>query len=466
MKLGLGNPFSFSGTIDRGPFALWGLILFAVKYNLDRWVAAVYFDRRWGFLNYFNPSERFSIDDVPREELAFYGTLLAIALPFIWVGVAMTLRRLRSADLPLWLVVLFFVPVVNIFFFIVLSLIPSRVDDSYRRLPSRMGFQDFLDWLIPNHPVGSAAVGLLITTPLAVAVTILGVNGFETYGWGLFVGLPFCVGFTSVMIYGYHRPRTLGSSIAVAVLSIILVGLALLAVAVEGIICLMMAAPLAALIAMLGGLVGYLIQRGPRRALATPGLYSVMVLALPIFMSVESLNQIEPQLFETNSSVVINAPPERVWPKVISFSELPPPDELLFKTGVAYPMRAEIKGAGVGAVRHCVFSTGAFVEPIEVWDEPRLLKFSVTSQPPAMDELSPYNGLFPTHLDNYMSSEAGQFLLVELPDGSTRLEGTTWFRNRFWPEWYWQAWSDYIIHRIHLRVLNHIKHLAEQDAGE
>ncbi len=30
-----------------------------------------------------------------------------------------------------------------------------------------------------------------------------------------------------------------------------------------------------------------------------------------------------------------------------------------------------------------------------------------------------------------------------------------------WPVAYWQLWSDYIIHRIHTRVLNHIKRNAE-----
>jgi hypothetical protein len=30
-----------------------------------------------------------------------------------------------------------------------------------------------------------------------------------------------------------------------------------------------------------------------------------------------------------------------------------------------------------------------------------------------------------------------------------------------WPSAYWQLWSDAIIHRIHLRVLRHIKSLAE-----
>jgi hypothetical protein len=113
-------------------------------------------------------------------------------------------------------------------------------------------------------------------------------------------------------------------------------------------------------------------------------------------------------------------------------------------------------------VRHCIFSTGAFVEPIEVWDEPRLLKFGVTSQPPVMDEMSPYAHLKPPHLNSYLHSRKGQFLLTRLPDGRTLLEGTTWYENSFWPGIYWDRWSDYIIHRIHQRVLEHIKHLSEQ----
>jgi hypothetical protein len=124
-------------------------------------------------------------------------------------------------------------------------------------------------------------------------------------------------------------------------------------------------------------------------------------------------------------------------------------------------MRAEIFGSGPGAERHCVFSTGAFVEPIEVWDEPRLLRFSVTSNPPPMEEWTPYPAVHPPHLDGYLVSNGGQFLLEPLEDGRTRLSGTTWYRHSMWPEGYWKLWSDAVIHRIHLRVLRHIKGQAE-----
>jgi hypothetical protein len=134
---------------------------------------------------------------------------------------------------------------------------------------------------------------------------------------------------------------------------------------------------------------------------------------------------------------------------------------MLFRAGIAYPIRAEITGRGPGAMRRCIFSTGAFLEPIEVWDEPRLLKFGVTASPAPLNEMTPYGHIEPRHVDGYFVSEEGQFLLTVLPNGGTRLEGTTRYRNAIWPAAYWHIWSDYIIHRIHLRVLHHIKEAAE-----
>jgi hypothetical protein len=71
----------------------------------------------------------------------------------------------------------------------------------------------------------------------------------------------------------------------------------------------------------------------------------------------------------------------------------------------------------------------------------------------------------PPHLDHYLQSRQGEFLLERLPDGRTKLIGTTWYSNRMWPAAYWHLWSDYIIHRIHGRVLDHIKTLAEESAA-
>ncbi|MSR43657.1 MAG: hypothetical protein EXS19_06450, partial [Pedosphaera sp.] len=63
-----------------------------------------------------------------------------------------------------------------------------------------------------------------------------------------------------------------------------------------------------------------------------------------------------------------------------------------------------------------MFSTGPFVEPIEIWDEPRLLRFGVTKNPPPMEEWTPYKNVHPPHLDGFLASERGQFQLIALPD--------------------------------------------------
>ena len=70
---------------------------------------------------------------------------------------------------------------------------------------------------------------------------------------------------------------------------------------------------------------------------------------------------------------------------------------------------------GVGACRYCVFSTGAFVEPITVWDAPRLLRFRVTENPPALVELSPYGRLPTPHTHGYFVAEQGEFRLTRCP---------------------------------------------------
>lgn len=124
-----------------------------------------------------------------------------------------------------------------------------------------------------------------------------------------------------------------------------------------------------------------------------------------------------------------------------------------------------VMGTGVGAVRSCEFSTGAFVEPITAWEPGRRLAFDVLSQPPAMREWSFYAAVHPPHLETLLRSRRGEFRLIQRPDGGTHLEGRTWYTLSATPALYWRVWSDAIIHRIHGRVLAHVKRLSETSAA-
>ena len=458
MSLGAIDFWSWQGRVGRARYLVTGVILLAIKHNIDRVVAATY-GYPWTVFNYWVFKTPSGIEGITRKEANFYAELLIIALPFIWIGTVLTLRRLRDTGLPLWLVVLFFLPFLNLFLFLLLVILPSNQSASARTDPFPAKFSD----LIPKSEFGSAMLGIVVTTGLSIVIAVLGATILGNYGWGLFVGIPFFLGLSSVLIYGFHEPRSFGRCLGVAVLAVALVGIALFAIAVEGVICLAMALPLAGILALFGGMMGWALQQRRQYTAHSFHIASLSILLMPGFILLEQYSAEAPALYAVRTAVVINAQPELVWSHVVTFAELPPPTEKMFKAGIAYPIRAEINGQGPGAVRHCVFSTGAFVEPITVWDEPRLLQFDVTSQPAAMEEMSLYTDLRPPHLEDYLISKKGQFQLTALADGTTRLEGTTWYQNRFWPAFYWHFWSDYIIHRIHYRVLTHIKTLAETE---
>jgi uncharacterized membrane protein YhaH (DUF805 family) len=451
------NLWHWEGRADRSIYFLVGVIALSLKLTIDYFVVTAVFHRAWSPLFYWRP---FGIVHPLRlnagGEVGFGLTMLLISLPFLWLGLAMTVKRLRDAGHPVWLVCLFFVPLVNLAYFAALCFLPS-VKEPQREEAAPWPSVRPLDRWIPHTQFGSAILAIGLTTLLGLLFAALGTQVVQTYGWGLFVALPFCLGLFSVLLHSYHSPRNFGECTLVSIVPIGILGILLLLVAIEGLICILMAAPIACILALLGGWLGFVIQAAHWGRRNTPAILSVVVLLMPSFLGAERILKPQPGIFEVKSSIEINAPPEKVWQQVVSFAEIAPPQEMIFRAGIAYPIRAEISGHGAGAVRHCVFSTGPFVEPITVWEEPRLLRFSVTANPAPMNELTPYAHLKPTHLHGYFESHQGQFLLTPLPGGRTRLEGTTWYSHTMWPEQYWRLWADYVIHRIHLRVLRHIK---------
>lgn len=455
----------WDGRVSRVAYASVGLVGVAVKHNIDRLIASAFLDYKNSFSYWVPLGKAARLDHLSDTEAKFLATLLFVSIPFIWVGVAMTVKRLRDAGQPVWLVVLFFFPFLNVLFFLALCMLPPK-DRSAEFEAAPWPGPRGIDRFIPRSKIGSAALSLAVTTVLGLGFVLMGTLVIGAYGWGLFVALPFCLGIFSVLLYSYHEPREWFDCLAVALLPVALVGAALFLIAVEGIICLLMAAPFAVALAALGGALGYAIQARHWRPKQAPAMFSILIFLVPASFGVEREANLRPPLYEVRTAIEVNAPPETVWNQVVAFAEIPPPRELLFRVGIAYPIRAEISGHGAGAVRHCVFSTGPFVEPIEVWDEPHLLKFGVTANPAPLNELTPYGHIDAPHLHGYFVSEQGQFLLTALPGGRTRLEGTTWYRNAIWPASYWHLWSDCIIHRIHLRVLEHIRAEAEKEAGK
>ncbi|MBI4347924.1 MAG: hypothetical protein HY553_13790 [Elusimicrobia bacterium] len=444
------------GTVTRGQYLAWGLLLFSLKLNIDRAIVMLGFKASWTALHYLAPGYGVALGREPQAARMFW-VLAVTALPFVWAGAALTLQRLRSAGLPLWLVAVFPIPVVNLLFFLVLAAIPERDRVHVDERPLGLA-----RW-IPEGPAGAALAAIGATAVMALLATVLSVAVFKHYGFGLFVGSPFCQGIGAALLYGFHRRRGFWECQGVAAASSAAVALGLLVLAFEGAFCIAMAAPIGIAMSALGAALGYTIQKGLWDRNTGPAAVAALWLGLPGVMGMERLEPPEPPLNAVTTAFDIAAPPEIVWRHVVAVSELPPPTEFIFRHGVAFPIRATIEGQGPGAIRRCVFSTGDFVEPIEVWDAPRELRFGVSAQPASMREWNPFGTVVAPHLEGYFRSTGGRFRLIPLGDNGTRVEGTTWYHHGLWPAGYWTLWADAILHRIHLRVLRHIAAVAEAE---
>jgi hypothetical protein len=312
----------------------------------------------------------------------------------------------------------------------------------------------------PQERGPAAVLAIGASAVFGFLTVVLGTTVFREYGLALFCVVPMCMGVLSPLLYGMGGRRGFGDMYGVNVLSQVVLFCWLLVLGAEGLGCLVMCAPLWFLCATFGTVIAFpiheLLWRGHVSARGFPLAGLAVLLASPLLMGAEHLSPREPDLVAVTTAVEIDAPPAAVWESVLAFPELPPPEGWVFRLGAAYPRHAEIVGHGVGAVRRCVFSTGAFVEPITAWEEHQRLAFDVTECPPSMTEISPYANLHPAHLEGYFISRRGQFRLIDLGGGRTRLEGTTWYQNRMFPAAYWRLWSDAILHSIHRQVLAHI----------
>ncbi|CAN5634408.1 hypothetical protein BH09VER1_BH09VER1_15290 [soil metagenome] len=310
-------------------------------------------------------------------------------------------------------------------------------------------------------------VGFLLAVLVPAALGLLGVawavSCLNSYGWAVFMVLPLVVSALSAFFARRFLTKSYAACYGLSVLSILVLAGFILALAIDGTVCLVMASPLALLIAVPGSMIGRALGGlSDRSRRVAPWL---LLLIFPAFQGFEYAHPVESTIRQVTSRVTIDAPIEMIWEQVIAFDRITKPPEGIFRTGIAYPIQARIFGRGVGAIRYCIFSTGPFIEPITTWKPPNLLEFDVTENPPPMTELSPYKHLDAPHLHGTFVSKHGRFRLWE-ENGKVVLEGTTWYYQRILPDWYWHVISDAIIHKIHLRVLEQIQHQSEVEAHD
>ena len=290
---------------------------------------------------------------------------------------------------------------------------------------------------------GIAGLAGLVATFVLWIVTMASKSGVPAVA-GVFI-VPYFIGFCAAIpwrsqpaterpVLGFSFLLTLGCCLGAAI------------VLREGSVCLAMAFPILWLGVALGLMTSFTLgQKGGR-------LQFSVVPALIVAMVVDA--RIPGEKTEVAvDEIVIRAPAAKVFPYVVQFPEITaPPSHWLNRIGLPAAKQTTSDGPFVGAKRACIFSNGlVFPEQITELEPGKRHTFIVTEQPNDPE------------LFGHFDLHKGQFDLRDNGDGTTTLVGTSWYTLRVRPIWYFNLWSKDIIRDVHLRVMNHIKTLAEGD---
>ena len=300
--------------------------------------------------------------------------------------------------------------------------------------------------MTPLERFGHVLFAYALGIGLAFFTLLLG-SGGGGYWVVLFVVAPTVVTFTAVgwltrwtgMGGGGAAAHTMALSLSPFLLFVM--------TGAEGLGCAVIVLPLAVGPAVAGGILGfYAFRRVPRAAMHGVGL-------APLLLFGSDLASPAPRDASVTTSIVVDAPPRVVWENVIRFPAIPrlgPGDDApwTFALGYPQPVRCALEGAGVGSRRRCIFDEGVFDERVSIWSPGRELTFVVEDQPARIDDI--------------LAVTKGRFLLTALPDGRTRIDGTTWYRGLCAPHAYFEWWCAQMLHDIHERVLDHVKRLSEE----
>ncbi|HXC60014.1 MAG TPA: hypothetical protein VN645_11905 [Steroidobacteraceae bacterium] len=438
------SPFSFKGDIGRVAYASMSLATFFTQHAfayLVMFERGVSLDIPWWFWMVPLRVAAQKIDFRP-EWLMLAG--LCVLVIVMWMLLALAYRRIRTIGYDGASISLMTAPGIQLLMVAWLTNAPALARE-------------------PVQPAVAAAsrtrvvvLGLLTGTALSVAAAALSTLVLGIYGFGLFVASPFVVGMTVASIAKRNTDLGLGQTTFLVMCSLGLGALILIGLAMEGVVCLLFASPLIALMGFLGAVAGRLITNGRPGFRAAP----MSVALLPLLLVSELL--LPPAAdFESVESVDIAASPSAVWESVVHMGPIPAAPAAPFSWGLAYPMSGEIKGTGVGAVRRGVFSTGIAYERVVEWVPERRLSFIVLSDPPSMRELSPYAHVNAPHTQGYFRTRDARFRITPLPDGRTRLTLATHHDLDLEPALYWLPFAQWAVHANKTRVLKHFQQQAE-----
>jgi hypothetical protein len=277
------------------------------------------------------------------------------------------------------------------------------------------------------------------------------------------LGTPFAIG--AITVYGLRQDNpSILKMIFMPWISILLTMAGVYLALLEGLICIILAAPLVCIAASIGGLIMGLLLRYSQKQKTTLNSFMALPLALMVFNPVSAPH---PALREERVAVEIAASPHRIWEEILNArdirkEELPPSFTHLI--GVPRPVEGINVMTPEGEVRHSKWERGvnfdAFVtDKMENRTITWRYGFTPASFPKgSMDEHVRIGGKY---FDLYDTT----FNLIPISVNLTRLEIVSHYRVTTDINFYGVPVAQFIAHDFMSTILQLYKRRSEKTAG-
>ncbi len=271
--------------------------------------------------------------------------------------------------------------------------------------------------------------------------------------------VPLAMGFATIFP---HKESSLAEAIFIPWIGCALAVGLMMVIGWEGLICVLMLAPLMMVVSSIGGLIAHALQRSRARN-ASAAILLVPLATGPLEQRIEA--PIDVRRVET--SIAIDASPDVVWSQIESVPEIRPEEEpfALYRwMGFPRPLSAVIDRPGVGGVRQARFEGGVlFLEVVTDWQPGRRLSFTIDAQ----EHLIP-----PTTLDEhvtiggpYFDVLTGTYVIEERPEGGVVLHLASETRVSTTFNLYAGWWADRVMASIQEHILAIVKARCERIAA-
>lgn len=227
----------------------------------------------------------------------------------------------------------------------------------------------------------------IIIIPILFALllrVIFGASLFDNFlsvmTWTFFILVPVAIGALTIYYSSIQKAKSISYRILAPWLPIMIVIALTIVIGLEGWACWIMISPLFFIFGSIGGLIAgyYKINKTEKNERLN---LSILVLLPFIIGPIEKSIPLNPEVFKTYTSIIINSNDQKIWDNVTSVKEIKETEDSSKLTkwlGFPKPIKAELDKQEIGGYRKAIFEKGlVFNETVTEYQDLKLMKFKI-----------------------------------------------------------------------------------------